>query len=96
MARATQKPQRSFEERFIEDPDFIDAIEHLQETQEGAKLNRQARAKVSELAEKHGIKDGEALRVGPYVVKGVLRSGGGFEVASWSKVTIGGIEDTSA
>lgn len=46
--------------------------------------------------EVHDIKPEETLRCGEYVIPGVQRRGGGFQVREWERTTIGRIGADSA
>ena len=97
MATAKKDPQAGAFDRTIESPELEAAVdlivswreEHGDELKEVA----HARATIKAVTEQYALQDGERLRVGRFVITGKLRSGGGFEVPSWSKVVPGEIEE---
>lgn len=80
-------------DRTIEWPELEDAIETLVTAREDGTLKAisKARALVKAVVEDHALQDGERLRCGAFVITGRERAGGGFEVPTWSKVTVGAI-----
>ena len=98
MTRAAKKKaQISFEERIVEDPELAAAIETRLENAEAAKAYRDANAEMKERAiEVHGLKPGEALRVGEYVLEGSERSSQGGAVRPYTRTVISKVRADSA
>lgn len=78
-------------DREIESDELEGAIEDYLNTQEDAKANAKAKKTIKSVTEQYDLREGERLRVGRFVIVGKRRSGGGFEVPAWSKVTAGKI-----
>lgn len=92
MAVKTNEPQAGFWDREIEAPEVEEAIERMLANEEAHKQYAKDRRAVSELVEVQDLKEGERLRVGQHIIVGRRRSGGGFDVPTWSKASIGRIE----
>lgn len=101
MPRVKDDPQPNMFDRTIEDEEFADALASqfsLQEDEAFAAKRRDLAAAKALVASKlvtHQVKAGEHIRVGRFVIAGVERAGGGFEVPAWSKVVLGDIRETS-
>lgn len=96
MPAMKKKPQMSFTERVVEDPELEAACEAVLEKADAAKEYRDAVAERKRLAlEVHGLKPDEALRVGEYVIEGAERSGGGGEIRPWTRTVIGRVRTDS-
>lgn len=83
-------------DRTLEMPELEEHLERWLETKEAAKQHADANRKIKTIAETLAIQDGERVRVGGYVITGKARNGGGFEVPTWEKVTVGAVADVTA
>lgn len=93
MAKVKDEAQAQLFDRTIENPELEEAIEKMLELGEAAKEYAAARKPVKAITETLNLKDGERVRIGRYVITGRERSGGGFDVKSWTKTTIGSIAE---
>ncbi len=88
--------QESMWDKEIESPELEAAIEMIMENQPDADTRKElakARKTVKAVTEQYDLEDGQRLRVGRFVIEGKARGGGGFEVPTWRKVTVGKITE---
>ena len=93
---AKKRSQIAMDERIVEDPELIQAIETKLEFAESAKTYKDACAEVKRLAiEEHNLQPDEAIRVGEFRIEGATRSGGGGQMREWTRTVIGKISGDS-
>jgi hypothetical protein len=86
-------------DRTIESPELESAIELIMDNKldpETQTAVNAARKTIKQLTEQYELTDGQRLRVGRYVIHGKQRAGGGFNVPTWSKTTVGNITELEA
>jgi hypothetical protein len=84
-----ESQQGGFFDRTVEDPELAAAIDLSMETGYHARQHARAKRKISKRLERYALQPGERLRVDRFVVEGVLRTGGGFEIPEWEKTCPG-------
>ena|SRR3990167_10377551 len=95
MATVTALPQVGFNDRVVDDPEFISVIEEYLATKpskaQNKRFNKAKKALAARIEAMDELGDGQAIRCGQYSIKVKARAGGGFEVPTWEKMTIGRI-----
>ena len=97
--KVKEDEQTGLWDREIEDGEFEELIRDLRNDEEDelfqarVKGYRALRRQVKEKCDLHNLHSEERLRVGPYVVTGMERNGGGFNVPSWTSTIVGGITE---
>lgn len=96
MAKSSK--QSGLFDREIDDPEvegaLVEAIETLEDEEIADAIKRRAAAKalIDETLAGMKLKPGERIRVGPYVIPAVQRTGGDFEIKAWKRTGIGPIK----
>lgn len=86
---AKKQAQMAFEERIIEDPELIQAIENKLEYADSAKTYKDACAEIKQRCiEIHQLQPTEALRVGEFRIEGGERKGGGGQMREWTRTVV--------
>lgn len=82
-----EDPQTKLWDREADDPELVELVEAIWETKQTMRGHSKRQAQLKKRLEALGLADGERLRVGPFVLTGVARAGGGFEVPEWETVS---------
>ena len=87
----TEDAQAGAFDKTIEDPEIEDAVATLIDAKRYMKDHKvgKARKAVKSLVEQYELEDGQRIRVGGFVITTKSSAGGGFEVPTWEKTTIG-------
>lgn len=98
MTQMGADPQVGMWEREIENADLEHACKVLWDAQNDSDLQaelkriNQAKQTRKDRLREVGLGAGERLRVGPFVITGVKREGGGFEIPEWESVTVSDVQ----
>jgi hypothetical protein len=95
VSQVKDEPQTTFNDRVVDDPEFVKLIEEYLETKppkdRNKRFNKAKKALAARIEAMDELGDGQIIRCGNYTIKLKARAGGGFEVPTWEKMTVGRI-----